>query len=436
MRRVFLSFLGTNDYISCNYLYGDFPRVANVRFVQEALVKWLCRDWTVDDEILIFSTQRAIQKNWLDGGHTREDGAGCEGLQTRFAQLGLTARCTLVTIPSGRSEQEIWKIFDTFVQHINAGDHLYLDITHAFRSLPMLAMVLLNYIKILQRDIRVESICYGAMEALGELRDVRAMPVAHRDVQVINLLPFDRLNDWSIAIDRFIVTGDARQLSTLTNQDIKPILVETKGQDHEAEALRSFSSHLELFAAARNTCRGRDLHSSADDLCTALAKVKEQNLIPALKPLLKMIEEEVVLEKNDEILEGIAAAEWCLKRNLFQQGYTILQETMFSFLQRKAFGAVSLDTDERTLISQSLKIASENTPRDKWKKEARLSPEKTLTVIDCLDDKIIKLMRNLTNGRNDINHCGMRTDSWRHQTIKHKLEDFIQTAWSIAGNAQ
>jgi len=334
MRRVFLSFLGTNDYISCNYSYNDFLQISNVRFVQEALIQWFCRDWKPSDQILIFSTQQAIQKNWFDGGHTREDGVECEGLQTRLSRLDLATKCTLVTIPSGKSEQEIWEIFDTFVERINAGDRMHLDITHAFRSLPMLAMVLLNYVKILQRDVRVESLCYGAMEALGEIRYVRTMPVERRDVPVIDLLPFDRLNDWSIAIDRFRVTGDARQISALTSQDIKPVLVETKGQDHDAAALRSFSAQLELFAAARNTCRGRELHSSAHDLCNALAKVKEQSLIPALRPLLKMIEEEVVLEKNDEILEGIAAAEWCLKRNLFQQGYTILQETMISFVQR------------------------------------------------------------------------------------------------------
>jgi len=81
-----------------------------------------------------------------------------------------------------------------------------------------------------------------------------------------------------------------------------------------------------------------------------------------------------------------------------------------------------------------LKIASEETPWDQWKKEARQSPEKTRTVIDCLDDKVVSLMRDLSNGRNDINHAGMRVNSWRQQIIKSKLENFIQTAWSIAGN--
>lgn len=54
MARVYLSFLGTNDYLACTYYTGD-REVENVRFVQEATLGLYCRKWTPDDRIIIFT---------------------------------------------------------------------------------------------------------------------------------------------------------------------------------------------------------------------------------------------------------------------------------------------------------------------------------------------------------------------------------------------
>ncbi|MCK5228737.1 MAG: hypothetical protein KAR13_00630 [Desulfobulbaceae bacterium] len=53
MSKIFVSFLGTNSYMECNYCFGD-KKVANVRFVQEAMIRMFCADFGHDDRILIF----------------------------------------------------------------------------------------------------------------------------------------------------------------------------------------------------------------------------------------------------------------------------------------------------------------------------------------------------------------------------------------------
>ena len=41
-----------------------------------------------------------------------------------------------VPIPEGRSEEELWQIFDICVAQVAEGDQIILDVTHGFRSLP------------------------------------------------------------------------------------------------------------------------------------------------------------------------------------------------------------------------------------------------------------------------------------------------------------
>lgn len=89
MAKVFFSFLGISDYKSCNYVLAG-EKVSNVQFVQEALVKLLCKDWTEEDKVVIFLTEVAKERNWKDNKYKDEMG-NCikkEGLKSRLDGLG------------------------------------------------------------------------------------------------------------------------------------------------------------------------------------------------------------------------------------------------------------------------------------------------------------------------------------------------------------
>lgn len=76
-RKVFISFLGTNNYVQCRYDINGVVSVP-VRFVQEALIEHICKDWTEEDRIFIFCTSKeksgengSNEINWLDNGQSR-----------------------------------------------------------------------------------------------------------------------------------------------------------------------------------------------------------------------------------------------------------------------------------------------------------------------------------------------------------------------------
>ena len=146
------AFLGTADYLPCNYLLNG-REINNVRFVQEAIASLLCKDWTEEDRIVIFLTEDACSRNWTDNSQIDPNGKILqrEGLKSRLESLNLKAEIHPKDVPNGQSESEIWEIFDIVFNQINSDDEVIFDITHSFRSLPLLVTIILNYARILKK---------------------------------------------------------------------------------------------------------------------------------------------------------------------------------------------------------------------------------------------------------------------------------------------
>uniref|UniRef100_UPI004057CA3C TIGR02221 family CRISPR-associated protein n=1 Tax=Candidatus Electrothrix sp. TaxID=2170559 RepID=UPI004057CA3C len=425
MRRVYFSFLGTNDYVPCNYTCDGRKVVSNVRFVQEATVAWNCVEWNSDDVIYIFTTKESHESNWVD--NWVDDGTKMNsGLSTRLSSLNIPAGITEVRVPAGKDEDEIWQIFQTVFEHIQDGDQLYLDITHAFRSLPLLALVILNYAKI-TKNIRVKAIEYGAMEALGAIKYVKSLELEKRNVPVFNLLPYDQLLDWSTAIDKFVSAGDVSGVQKLTDDHITPRLKKTKGQDEEAVGLRNMAKHLGNFALTMDTCRGKSIVQNAAKLKYALKDVENQSIIVPLAPLIQKIQESAARFTGEEILDGIAAARWCLEHKLIQQGVTILQETFFSYIIRESIDEDIHDNEKRVLVAKAVRIELNSTNFNEWDRSA--TEHKQLVEKICVwlrpQETVLECMRNLTSMRNDLNHAGMNINPMNANKFVHKLTTYL-----------
>lgn len=428
MRNVFISFLGTNDYLACNYLIKGYEPVLDVRFVQEACIARWCHQWNTEDRIFICATGESEKNNWQDDGHKDKDGNSLarQGLASRLRGLNLTASVEKVMIPPGKSEEEIWDIFEEVFSLLEEGDVLYLDITHAFRSLPMLAMVILSYAKVM-RNISVRAISYGAMEALGSLDKVRKMKIEKRNVPVFDLLPFDQLQDWIIAVDRFTATGDGKMIKRMADENVAPILKETKGQDACAADIKKLGKCLADFSSVIATCRGLYISASANSLREVLQKVENQSLIKPLKPLLHKLEPAIAPFNGDEITDGLAAARWCLDHDLYQQGYTILQETIITYILISATGLNGRDKGDREIVLQAVTILINELPEECWKEAAlkkKPTTEKIITWMQPQED-LVKIMRNISNIRNDLNHSGQNRGSMKPGVICSQLKDYI-----------
>lgn len=218
-RKVYISILGTGYYLETKYYFGKKPSENEkiTRFIQERTIGKFCKEWTENDRIFIFLTKEARKKNWIENAQDEHPDGSYKGLSEILKELNLSAKIVDTNIEDGLSEKEIWIIFEQIYKIFKKDDKVYLDITHAFRYLPMLSMVLINYAKFLQ-SISVEKITYGAFEKLGPAYKVKNIDINKRYAPILDLTALSFLQDWTNATKQFIVNGRGEELAKqLTN---------------------------------------------------------------------------------------------------------------------------------------------------------------------------------------------------------------------------
>jgi len=418
MAKVFLSFLGTTKYIEAYYELGK-KRSHLTPFVQEALVNLICMNWNEKDRLVFFLTREAQEKNWKDGGNFSE------GLKTRLERLGILAKICPVPFAEGYSEEEIMQNFLTVVEQLQEEDEIVFDITHSFRSLPMLNLVALNYVRVLKR-IRIQGIYYGAFEVLGNPREVEKIPPERRIAPVFDLTPYVFLLDWSFAVEEFVRYGLAERLYELVQDEIQPILRESRGQDKNASALRSVIHELRNLALNIYTCRCQAIENTqlSSDFSS---EISFDNFLPPFAPLMGHIKHKVEGFLSEDAWErSMAAVEWCLKHRLVQQGYTILEEAIITEVCRLAGFEDVFNEKNRKFISSLLAMIAREKPPEEWRGELGKRREEGLALREKWGESLRQLAEAfalLANVRNDINHCGCRQGPKRSSDLIRELEE-------------
>lgn len=436
MAKAYLSFLGTNDYLPCTYHFNN-KETREVRFVQEATISMNCRDWSSDDRILIFTTREAQEKNWQDDGHKKKGEKQLrEGLAQRLKRLNLETPVRSVVIPEGKSETEIWDIFQILFDNIQQNEKIIFDITHSFRSIPMLAMVVLNYAKVI-KGINIMGIYYGAFEILGTLKEAEKIPVKDRYVPIFDLTPFDNLLDWSLAIDRFLISGDADPAGRLAQKGILPVLTQTKGQNQAAASIRSVGQSLQNFTRNITTCRGREISSSVTRLKETIQLSKHIDLIKPLRPLLEHVDRQLAFFSGDDVRDGIQAVRWCWDHNLIQQGYTILREFSISFFLNQ-INVDLMEKNFREIVTQAIYIHNRKIPVEKWTVPAKnyvAVTQKVLLVLKSYPEWA-GVFDTILKDRNDINHAGFSPTAKSAKKLKNDLIDLLEKVEKIVQQTQ
>ena len=422
-----IAFLGTTTYVPCNYTYGG-EKVPNVCFVQEAIARLMCRDWEEDDRILVFLTREAREMNWMDtsSGDTSGSTGKKKGLKSRLDSIGLLAKVEALDIPSGNTEKEIWEIFRKVFDNIREGDEILFDITHAFRSIPMLAIIILQYARVM-KDVTLAGVYYGALQSLGTMNEIRKMRMEDRNAPIFDLTPFVSLMLWTEAIDSFIRYGDAERVSELAREEAQPILVETGGKDEAASKLRVFANRLECLTRQFRTGRGVGLIDfDYDGLRDMISLVEESCNVPPLLPLFARVRKKIEGFANDDVRNGFRAVEWCLEHGLIQQGITLLYETINSHLIDICFGH-DLITDRayRKAVNRAIYFKNDGKSEDEWDVTAK---EKRIiqAVIPNLDPELAKIYELIGKYRNDINHGGFKDGALKPGKFEEKLSRHVE----------
>lgn len=401
-RKVFLSFLGTSNYqISKYFIEGKEP--IETRFVQIASFKFHCYDFVESDKIFIFTTPTAKKLNWEDDYEFTDfktnQKVKHKGLKTCFQQSNIKiSDDNAIEIPEENSEEKIWETFDVIFKQIKIEDEIIFDITHGFRSSPMLLMVLINYAKFL-KNIKVRKILYGAFEA-GDKTNTK----------IWDLTNFSTLQDWTNGANEIINFGNADKISEMTQKELLPILREAKGADKTASALNNFAKNIKILANLIATNRGKDILEGQifKNLNNNLSEIDNVFISP-LEPIFEKIKISLLNFKDDEnIVNAFSAVNWCINNNLVQQGFTILQEAITTFVCLKENIDYTKEFN-REIVNSCFKITRDTLQENEWKGAVLKNKELANKI---LKNDIVKALSNdfssLTNLRNDINHAGFK----------------------------
>lgn len=439
MAKKFLSFLGGSAYTKCIYKYADLPkdvkRECETYFIQEALTEIFCKDWTEDDEVVIFLTDRAKNYNWIPNDNVKLRNPDRiekrKGLEFDLKRHNLNYsendanvvkdkkfKIKSVDIKDGNSMEEIWGNFDIVIDQIKEKDEIIFDITHAFRYIPMLALVVLSYAKVL-KGVKIIGIYYGNFEYKN---DTYKNPEFENDQRpIMNLIQLSEILEWSQAVNSFVkygISDHIRSFATevLDSENNKAYYKEDK------EDIEQLVKSLDDFTKSIQTCRGRTIGESDETnsifkayqkLDESLNKILENKSNNTMKPLVHItgkIEDAMEIFKpvdnREEVINtGLGVVKWSLDNNLIQQAFTALLETMVSYmcilLDLENVGEVAAYNDRKRRETASKKINENyNAYKDRCKSKHQKVPFKDNK------EELSFVIGELKRIRNDINHYG------------------------------
>lgn len=399
-RKVFISFLGTNNYIETYYVFDGRRSTQPMRFIQEALISNLCQHWTAEDEIVIFCTKVSQECNWLD---REQEGVNIEGLHSRIKQLHLPVHIDMVEIPEGFSEEEIWGIFDKVYNKLQKDDNIYFDVTHSFRSIPMFSTILFNYAHYLKQTNLV-GVYYGAFEKLGFAAEVRKMPIEKRVAPIIDLTSIVKLQELTSAANNFHQFGKMSSLSDLLK------IMQSKGK--EKQDIDRVTKKMKEFDLAISTCKLDVIKQgkSIGELQELVESVKKMILLSsAHQELIAKVENDISVFKPCDTYENVEASiDWARKYGMIQQAYTLAEELTISKVKDRLIPQYDLlqqmgERDCRVFVSVLLSL-------DINKEEYHSESSEVVTLFyELFHLPIIEALRphyrKLSGDRNIINHA-------------------------------
>jgi len=361
---IIVTMLGTGKYETTCYQWGE--HTCETTLFPVALASWFPPDTVVKALV----TDEAREKYG-------------ETLQTAVPGV------EFVAIPSGKSEEELWQIFSTVAETLPEGEEVILDITHGFRSLPILTLLALSFLRI-AKGIKLYKVFYGAYEARNQ--ETHVSPV-------FDLTPFVTMLDWANATDRFLETGDARKIAPLIMEKRKNPL------NNVAQGMTEVSESLALM-------RAKDVLENARKLQKKITAAKAEEWEAQHTPL------KLLLERIETRFSPIAETD-TLKA----------QWEQICWLSNHAHYPAAVSLAREWLVSVRVVVSGkpifpvdkeERKSAERWLNNARRSgspiPEEWTAAIHLWSG-------NLNHFRNDLMHWGMRHDPRRPIEINRRVKE-------------
>jgi CRISPR-associated protein, TM1812 family len=391
-----LSFLGASRYQTVTYVWEGLSHTTSL--FPEALARIFS-----PKEVIVFVTKTA-----RDYRPSEAEPAYKETLEQRLEGL-----IRFEEIPEGRSEAELWEIFDRVSGAVREGETVILDITHAFRSIPMIVFAVASYLR-RTKNVNVERIVYGAFEARNPLR---TPPQPQDRAPIFDLTPLLELLDWTSGAEALLKRGDAGLIADkmiAAHQTLRRTGTGTPAR------LKTLGQKLQAFSQALHLSRPREVMRTAHELLSLLEEARDEfqrwalpfallaeQIRRELEPL-AFAEPDTLSRENLERQVGLV--EYYLRKELVVQAVTLAREWVISFVLLCRGGGNWLRRVDREEVERALGAAAAGLRRE------------TAEVPGWFDglpqrDRLAHLWNKLGQLRNDLAHCGMSEDARRADAI-------------------
>lgn len=381
---ILISFLGKGNYQDVTYfLQDDITKEFKSKFFVHALYEFYKPSKTI-----IFMTDEAEKKYEYE--------------------LKSILNFEKKKIMEGKNEKELWDIFETLEKSIPLSDEIIIDVTHGFRSIPIVALAVIIFLNILNK-INVKKIVYGAFEA-KEFYEGKA--------PVFDITNFLDLIEWSYATDEFLNFGNAKRLRNILN-----IIHEGTYRQHseiKSKALKSLGKNLDEITTALSVVRPSEVSKSANELPKLIDDVKKDiEKLSVAKPLGKM------LDKIPPIFQTITEAEG----NLFDSNGFKAQAQMINFYVQIEKYQQAITLARESIVSyvccqEKLDPLDKN---DREKAENMLNEWSGILkkgiLLNEKSTRYAELWYKIIDYRNDINHAGMKKNPCPANKLIENIKD-------------
>lgn len=380
-----LTFLGINEYTPTSYTWRGKQVKSPTPYVAEAF----CELYEVIypneqiNEVLVFLTPEARQKHW-------------DSFQERLAN-----RCIIkdISIPSGKSEAELWQIFDAVVSAVEPGSQVLFDITNAYRSIPFLVFLAIGFLE-KARNVIIKGVFYGAFDA------------NKKEPPIFDLTPALKLLDWLTATQQFISTGSSVGLGELLKTIQQDFAFNDQSQSTPPRLLEKLGISIQDISRALELIRSMGVLEETENLQAIPAKELAQEVGYFAKPF-ELLSAQIQQSYSQFALSDPAKNEnsnlalekhflllrWYVKNDMGAQAVLLAREWIISARCHKK-GLIYLNYKDREIVQTELNDMNKRRKPNLTKATAR-SPQ----------DKLILTWSNLIAYRNDIAHAEMRLDS-------------------------
>ncbi|MCS7292999.1 MAG: TIGR02221 family CRISPR-associated protein, partial [Gloeomargarita sp. SKYBB_i_bin120] len=405
-----LTFLGTGSNRTVTYCWWDGTQEKQC---QTHLFPIAACEFFQPQRILLAATQEVLE------GRGKPN---YEAFQKTLSQQGKTLE--LIHIPDGKFPDDLWTIFDQITESIQLQEKLLLDVTHAFRSLPMLALAVAAYLR-RTKDVCVERILYGAYEARQPFRDP---PEPQDQAPVFDLTSILDLLDWLGGAEALLKRGDARVLAERMEQTHRQLWKQPQG-DERPYHLQRVANRLSQWTQALYLVRPLDVMEIAQQLLPELQNAQQefQRWAKPFAVIVEQVQQEIqplAYERPKDLSKQqlrcqLALINYCLQKGLVVQAITLAREWVVSWMFLVQEEGNWLNSDERENMEKALGASVELWCKKDKSKEADVPLWLRTKPYACQIAKVWNALREL---RNDVAHGGMRKDRSDAKTISKRAQ--------------